>query len=67
MEEWEPGYWNEEDEEDEFCGRECYIFNNKLKGQFDDDCCEHCKMYLTLQCAHLEDFMEELSDMGDYD
>ena len=67
MEEWEPGYWNEEDEEDEFCGRDCYEFNSKLKEQFDDDCCEHCRKYLTLQCAHLEDFMGELSDMGDYD
>jgi hypothetical protein len=66
MEEWEQGYWDDE-EEDEFCGRECYEFNNKLKEQFDDDCCEHCMKYLTLQCAHLEDFMDELSDMGDYD
>ena len=67
MEEWEPGYWSEEDDEDEFCGWECYEFNEKLKSQFDDDCCEHCKKYLNLQCAHLGDFMEELSDMGNYD
>ncbi len=65
MEEWNKGYeWM--GEENEFCGRECYQFNEKLKIQFDDDCCEHCRKYLTLSCEHLQDFMDEL-DLDDYE
>lgn len=67
MEEWDKGFWDVEDEEDEFCGRDCYEFNTRMKEQFDDECCEHCKKYLTLQCTHLEDFMDEIADFGDYD
>jgi hypothetical protein len=66
MEEWNKGFEWDEDEE-EFCGRECYEFNEKLKEQFDDDCCEHCRKYLTLQCEHLDDFMDEIEDFGDYE
>lgn len=66
MEEWDKGYeWD--DEEEEFCDRECYEFNKKLKAQFDDKCCEHCRKYLTLSCEHLEDFMDEIVDVVDYE
>jgi hypothetical protein len=68
MEEWNKGYeWTDEEEEEDFCDRECYVFNEKLKEHFDDDCCEHCTKYLTLQCEHLGDFMNEIDDFGDYD
>ncbi|MEE9152232.1 MAG: hypothetical protein V3U20_10445 [Thermoplasmata archaeon] len=66
MEEWKKGFeWMEE--ENEFCNRECYEFNDKLKNLFDDNCCEHCIKYLTLQCERLEDFMEEIVDLDDYE
>ncbi|UCF08479.1 MAG: hypothetical protein JSW28_01975 [Thermoplasmata archaeon] len=70
MAEWNRGYWEEEngeEEEADFCDRECYVFNERLKKQFDDDCCEHCSKYLTIQCEYLEDFMEKISDLGDFD
>ena len=69
MAEWEKEFEldNEDEEENEFCNRECYEFNEKLKSQFDDDCCEHCRKYLTLQCEYLEDFMEEIVDFEHYE
>lgn len=69
MEEWKKGFeWeDEEEEEEEFCNRECYVFNEKLKTQFDDNCCEHCLKYLTLQCEYLEDFMAEIVDLDEYE
>lgn len=68
MNEWEKEYkWLPKINEDEFCNRECYEFNERLKSQFDDDCCEHCKKYLTIQCEHLEDFQAEIEDLSDYE
>jgi hypothetical protein len=37
------------------------------KKKFDDKCCEHCRKYLTLSCEHLEDFMDEIVDVVDYE
>jgi hypothetical protein len=66
MEEWGRGFgWN--DEESEFCNRECYEFDERLKAQFDDSCCGHCRKYLTIQCEHLEDFMEKIDDLSGYE
>jgi|GEM_PF-1508394 len=56
----------EEDEPDKFCNRECYVFNVKLEGTLDDKCCKHCKLYLTLQCPHISEFMDEVEE-GDVD
>ena len=65
MGEWEDKFWDVE--KDEFCDRECYEFNEKLKSQFDDRCCQHCKKYLTLQCQYLDEFMEEIDELDDYE
>jgi hypothetical protein len=68
MDEWDKDYaWGGKKIGDEFCGRECYEFNGKLKDQFDDDCCEHCSKYLTLQCEYLEDFMSEIDGYIEYE
>lgn len=68
MDEWDKDYkWMSKGEENEFCGRICYEFSDKLKNQFDDDCCEHCVKYLTLQCEHLEDFMDEIDGFIEYE
>jgi hypothetical protein len=56
-----------EDEDDaKLCNRECYQFNAKLSPELDDKCCKHCKLYLTLQCPHIKEFMDEV-DEGDVD
>ncbi|MCK5548830.1 MAG: hypothetical protein KAI64_07425 [Thermoplasmata archaeon] len=38
---------------------ECYEFNTRLKSKFDDGLCDHCKKYLTLECAHIDWFIED--------
>ncbi|MFH0816366.1 MAG: hypothetical protein V1934_06085 [Methanobacteriota archaeon] len=55
------GIFGEEkkDEEDEFCCRECYEFNENLEANKDDEECEHCAKYLTLKCKHIEDFLDD--------
>jgi hypothetical protein len=55
-----------DEEEQEFCNRECYEFNEKLKADLDDTCCEHCGKYLTLQCQYLDDFLDEIEDLEEY-
>jgi len=29
----------------------------------DDTACEHCRFYLTNKCPHLDEFMENISDL----
>jgi cobalamin biosynthesis protein CobT len=66
-EEGEEGDEGSEDEDDaKLCNRECYQFNAKLSPELDDKCCKHCKLYLTLQCPHIKEFMDEV-DEGDVD
>ncbi|MDO9537558.1 MAG: hypothetical protein Q7J68_04485 [Thermoplasmata archaeon] len=51
-----------DEEEDEFTNRECYVFNEPLGYDNDDARCIHCKYYLTLQCKHISDFVDEEGD-----
>lgn len=62
----EDGSEEGEEEPDKFCNRECYVFNVKIEGALDDKCCKHCKLYLTLQCPHINEFMDEVEE-GDVD
>jgi hypothetical protein len=62
----EEGGEEEEEDPDKYCNRECYVFNAKLEGTLDDKCCKHCKLYLTLQCPHINEFMDEVEE-GDVD
>lgn len=59
----EEGPVEDEEEGPELCGRECYVFNARLPRDKDDNCCVHCKLYLTLQCPHLDDFMDEVDSL----
>jgi hypothetical protein len=38
---------------------DCYEFHTKLLARFDDDLCEHCKKFLTLECPHIDEFVED--------
>jgi hypothetical protein len=62
----EEGGEEEEEDPDKYCNRECYVFNAKLEAPLDDKCCKHCKLYLTLQCPHINEFMDEVEE-GDVD
>jgi hypothetical protein len=56
----------EEGMDEKTCNRECYQFNPKMTPELDDKCCKHCRLYLTLQCPHIKEFMDEV-DEGDVD
>jgi len=51
------------EEEDQFINRECYVFNTKFDRTFDDARCEHCRYYLTVNCKHIHDFVDEEGDV----
>ena len=51
---------DEGEEEFALCGQECYQFNDALDVEMDDDCCEHCRFYLTTQCPHIDMFIQEM-------
>ena len=52
-----------EHEEGEFVGRSCYVFNPKLLGSLDDTHCSHCRFYLTAQCPHIDEFLDDVEDL----
>lgn len=37
----------------------CYEFNVKLKEYLDDGSCEHCRMWLTVECENIDEFVVE--------
>ena len=48
-----------DEEEDTFVNRECYIFNKNLQRTLDDAKCAHCRHYLTLNCKYIHEFVDE--------
>ena len=53
--------------EDEPAKHECYEFNGKLFKKFDTGNCEHCKKFLTTGCEKIDEFMEDIDELGDVD
>jgi hypothetical protein len=53
----------EEDGEDRFIGRPCYVFNPALRAALDDTRCSHCRMYLTAHCPHIDEFLDDVEDL----
>ena len=39
-------------------GRICYIFNSELNGKLNDTVCIHCRKFMTLDCEHIEEFVD---------
>ncbi len=59
------GYGPEaEDEEARFKDRPCYVFNRALPGPYDDKHCSHCRHYLTPRCPHIDEFLDDVDDLG---
>ncbi len=54
----------ESEDEDKFIGRPCYTFNPSLRTSLDDSRCEHCRMYLTAQCPHIDEFLDDVEDLS---
>ena len=55
--------WDDKKKKNDFCDRECYEFNKKFSEDLDDRCCDHCLHYLTLQCPHIKEFMDDIDDL----
>lgn len=51
-------------DDDRFIGRSCYAFNRLLPSAFDDTRCTHCRFYLTAQCPHIDEFLDDVEEMG---
>jgi hypothetical protein len=42
---------------------DCYVFNTNLVEELDDGLCEHCMKYLTTDCEHIDEFVEEIDEL----
>ena len=49
----------DEDVQEPFVGRVCYVFNRDLSRELNDTRCIHCANFMTLQCEHIEEFIKE--------
>lgn len=47
------------DEDESFRNRECYEFNTTMGPELDDARCVHCLHFMTLDCPHIEEFIDE--------
>lgn len=50
---------NDKGDREPFVGRVCYVFNRDLPRKLNDTRCIHCANFMTLQCEHIEEFIEE--------
>ena len=62
LEDFVAGMKEEDEEEFDLCGQDCFEFNEKLDQEMDDGCCEHCSKFFTTRCQHLDEFMDEIDD-----
>lgn len=53
-----------EGEDSQFFNRPCFTFNRALPVAFDDKHCSHCQHYLTARCPHIDEFLEDVEDLG---
>ncbi|MCI4330958.1 MAG: hypothetical protein L3K19_03830 [Thermoplasmata archaeon] len=53
-----------EEDEDRFIGRPCYVFNPSLRMSLNDTRCAHCRFYLTAQCPHIDEFLDDVEDLS---
>ena len=46
------------DDDGDFVGRTCYVFNPQLPKDQNDTMCIHCRKFMTLDCEHIGDFID---------
>lgn len=51
--------YHDAEEEEDFEGRECYVFNTVLSIELNDTKCIHCGKFMTLRCENIDEFIEE--------
>ena len=54
----------EEEGEDRFIGRSCFVFNPALRANLNDTRCGHCRYYLTARCPHIDEFLDDVDDLS---
>ena len=54
----------DEASDEDFTGYPCFEFNGALDPEMDDTRCVHCRMYLTVHCEYLDQFLGEDGDDG---
>ena len=57
-------YDEDPSDSERFVGRECYVFNPQLRTSLNDTHCSHCRFYLTAQCAHIDEFLDDVEDLS---
>jgi hypothetical protein len=53
-----------EEDESTFLNRPCFVFNRSLPAAYDDKHCSHCQHYLTPRCPHIDEFIEDVEELG---
>jgi hypothetical protein len=53
-----------EDDPRRFFHRPCYVFNAAFPTTSNDAHCSHCRHYLTSRCPHIDEFLEDVEDLG---
>lgn len=53
-----------EEGDEQFIGRDCYVFNVSLRPSLNDTRCGHCRFYLTARCPHIDEFIEDVEDLS---
>lgn len=53
-----------EDDPRRFYHRPCYVFNAAFPATSNDSHCSHCRHYLTSRCPHIDEFLEDVEDLG---
>lgn len=53
-----------DEDEEKFIGRPCYVFNPSLRTNLNDTRCGHCRFYLTAQCPHIDEFLDDVEDLS---
>ena len=43
----------------------CFLRHPALGAEFEDLRCEHCAKFLTLQCAHIDMFIDDVEDLDE--
>lgn len=55
---------SEGDDDPSFRHRPCYVFNPRLPRGQDDARCRHCRHYLTANCPHIDEFLDDVEDLS---
>jgi hypothetical protein len=53
-----------EEDPSRFFHRPCFVFNPAFPTTLNDTHCSHCRHYLTSRCPHIDEFLDDVEDLG---